>query len=190
MRYYRVTGEDNGLCFYSDNAELLRHCPQCKLIVNRQEAAKSSVDAFTLRRRYNFSSCLDGEVVVSQAFVDVYRNHNLQGLSFTALPRAKGLYLLECTTEVKYDLSNPNLVRRQLCPTCGQYMEVSCVWPLRVLAEERLEPSTFYRTDLIVGGIVGRWPLILETAPIPQIFCDERMKGIYFRLCNKNGDSL
>ena len=50
---------------------------------------------------------------------------------------------------------------------------------------QRLEPSTFYRTDLIVGGIVVRWPLILATDPIPQIFCDERMKGIYFRLCNK-----
>ena len=38
----------------------------------------------------------------------------------------------------------------------------------------------------IVGGVVGRWPLILATDDIPYIFNKvEKIKDVYFNLCNK-----
>jgi len=64
-------------------------------------------------------------------------------------------------------------------------MEVSCVLPIKILDENQLNRNTFYKTDLIVGGIVGRWRLILATDTIPQIFESEKIKDVYFDLCNR-----
>lgn len=188
VKYYRVSGVDNNACFYGDDKELLKFCSKCKLIVNRYEAAMAAAETFVLKKGCDYSSCWDGETVVLQRFVDIYNKYSLSGLSFIKLPRSKNFYLLQCHIEVRYDYgNNPNLVRRQLCTECGQYREVSCVLPIKILDEDRLKNNTFYKTDLIVGGVVGRWPLLLATDDIPHIFQAEKIKDIYFKLCNKNG---
>lgn len=188
MKYYRVSGIDNNSYFYMDNKELLKYCPKCKLVTNRYEATMLNADKFVLKKAYNYSSCWDGETIVSQKFIDIYNKYNMNGLSFIKLPKSENFYLLQCNLEVKYDYNNnPNLVRRQLCSECKQYMEVSCVLPIKILDENQLKSNTFYKTDLIVGGIVGRWHLILATDTIPQIFKSEKIKDVYFKLCNKNG---
>jgi hypothetical protein len=188
MKYYRIHGADNNSSLYINNKELLEYCPKCGLIINRYEAILSSIDKFVLKKKkYNFSFCLEGEVIVSQRFVDIYMKYQLKGLSFLELPKSKGFYLLQCNTEMRYDYeNNPNLVRRLLCSKCHQYFEVSCALPIKLLDEDLLQNNAFYKTDLIVGGVVGRWPLILATDDIPYIFNKlEKVKDVYFDLCNR-----
>ena len=76
MKYYRIHGADNNSSFYTNNKELLEYCPKCGLISNRYKAVISSIDKFVLKKKkYNFSFCLEGEVIVSQRFVDIYMKY-------------------------------------------------------------------------------------------------------------------
>ena len=83
MKYYRIHGADNNSSFYTNNKELLEYCPKCGLISNRYKAVISSIDKFVLKKKnIIFLFCLEGEVIVSQRFVDIYMKYQLKVCRF------------------------------------------------------------------------------------------------------------
>ncbi|MDR2145449.1 MAG: hypothetical protein LBE91_03190 [Tannerella sp.] len=93
MKYYSVSGTDNGSEFYYNKDDILKYCPRCGLVCNRDEAKKISINSFYLKKKnYTFSTCYDGAVIVSEKFVEIYEKNNLKGLSFSILPKCRFNY--------------------------------------------------------------------------------------------------
>jgi hypothetical protein len=166
------------------NEKILRYCPECGLIINREEAVNESIDTFYLKKKnYTFSDCYDGPQIVSEKFVQIYSNNNLKGLSFTTLPKSPGFYLLRCNNIIHYDFSyNRKIYLKDKCSSCGQWYEVSCVYPIKIIDGDvkKMSENTFYRTDLESGEKLMRAPMLLVTDNIPLIFKENRIKDIYF----------
>ncbi|GHT69836.1 hypothetical protein AGMMS50239_37290 [Bacteroidia bacterium] len=190
IKYYEMIGSDNNSEFYYMNDNVLEYCPCCGLIKNREEAINNSIKDFRLKnRKNNFSVCTDGPAIVSEKFVKIVKNYNLNGFSFTILPNSEGFYLLRSTDSLGYDYEyNTKLYLRNKCNCCGQWEEISKILPIKIIDEDEIKMTinTFYETNLQYGGRVLRTPIRIVTNEVPFYFKKENIKDISFRVCGRD----
>jgi hypothetical protein len=190
MKYYSFTGTDNGSEFYYMNDNILKHCPECGLIINREEAIELSIETFKIKKKkYILSHCYDGPTIVSERFVDICNENKLNGMTFIKLPKSHGFYLFNSINILHYDYDyNANIYLKNKCTCCNQWYEVSEICPIKIIDmdEKLMNENTFYKADIEVGEKVGRWPLLLATENIPFIFKKMGIKDIFFRAAGKD----
>ncbi len=193
MKYYHVYGDsdDRHEFYYGKEKDFdIEYCKSCKKVINRDLVIQKLLPYYKSKFSRLFYHTWDGVPIVSNRFVDIYQKYNMQGLTFTLIPKLKVYYLLKCENVVRFDTTaSADFEMTKVCFKCGRPDGAYRPHPYKMIDEDetKISPLTFYQSDIEFGDKNTQSPLLFATEDILLAFQSEGGR-IFFEI-DENGKS-
>lgn len=193
IKYYHVYGDsdDNHEFYYGKEKDLgFDTCKLCKKVIDRELVIQKAIQLYKSKFSRLFYYTWDGVPIVSDRFVEIYQKYSMKGLKFVLIPKLKFYYLLKCENVVRFDTTaNPDFEMTKVCAKCKRPDGAYRPYPYKMIAEDeiKINPLTFYQSDIEFGDKHTQSPLLFATQDILQAFMNEGGR-IFFETA-ENGKS-
>lgn len=152
-------------------------CEACGVMFNKWQMP---LDGAKIRKKtYDAQHFLDGFMVVSEKFKEVYTQHHLKGLDFHPLPASPGFYMIYPSREVTIDVSRSSSLQFcEYCDACERYGEIVGPSSIKLVAGTTIDDDEFVRTDIEFSRRDELHPLILCGPVAMRALRSVKLKGL------------
>ncbi|MFN8314967.1 MAG: hypothetical protein U0T32_00785 [Chitinophagales bacterium] len=158
-------------------------CPQCGYIRDRTFIDR---DVEIEKRQYDISYTLDGFLIVSEKFKQLFSEEEYPSIRYVKLNRYKNLYCLEIIGNIlAFDAVKRQTEFINKCSACGNCAEVIGADPVYLKNINEPLAKGFYQTDLWFASFNRKHPLI-----IVDIETQQKMKAQKYRMLTFNPISI
>ena len=179
MLFHIVLKDNNSYMIGScDRVDPVSGVPICGTCGYRTDPEFTS-PAFQLRKKhFDFSSCYDGAVIVSERFQVLYHSLGGSNMHFVNLSAASGFYHLKCSQTISLNYSAMGTRRLRPCSRCGRYLDVVGYSHVAPQPEARLSDNELAFSDWYFGSNNEASPLILCGAGLAAALRSSGISGI------------
>ncbi len=170
---YVLYGHDND-SYGLESAIDLRRCSHCGELLERPFFLPN----FQLKKKRDVSATYDGYTVVSQRFVDTWRECCGEGLVFTELPTENGYFLVDADRIVEFDAKRRKTRFEKHKSCCNRYSAVAGATPAFLKHPETLNDLEAVKTDIHFGGGDAKHPLIIIPMKIGDSMKKAKLSGL------------
>lgn len=151
-----------------------RRCSHCGELLERPFFLPN----FQLTKKRDVSATYDGYTVVSQRFVDTWRECGGEGLIFIRLPSEIGYFLIDAERVIEFDAERRKTRFEKLKSCCNRYYAVAGATPAFLKHPETLNEREAVKTDLMFGGGDAKHPLIILPIKIGDLMKKAKLSGL------------
>ncbi|APV48329.1 hypothetical protein BWI17_00695 [Betaproteobacteria bacterium GR16-43] len=171
---YAVFGHDNRSYFFERDVPWGVLCPQCKSVLN----AAYRPSYLPVRTGMDISATYDNVKVVSERFVELCREHALEGASFHRFEGQNGpYYFIESDRVVPFDAERRSTRFENKCHECSNFESVVGATPPYLKLRAPVERG-FHRTDLAFGSNQGKRPILVVDPETAALFKSLKLLGM------------
>ena len=195
MKYYNIDGDDADYLYLGRESKLdIKLCPQCKMVLNRDEAIFQAAETVKWRKKKFFVTTYDGVNIASRHFYEIYHKYEMNGIEFIPFKKSEGYYICRFTNIASFDIEKAKQVRAEYegkvtygvidngtCAYCKRSKGHHHPWPYRMIEsdEQNLKANTFYRSYIEFGEVNTQSPIIWATEDIVEAFKQEKCRIFY-----------
>lgn len=173
---FAISGHDNGSYAFYDREDL-RRCASCGTLTHKRE---ESLDGLVIQKRRNadVSATYDGVLVVSDAFVQLCRENDLDGLTLGRLPDDPGFWAISSDHILAFDADRRRTRFEELCQVCGHYGAIAGAHPVFLKDRAIIPDRGFARTDIEFGSGDQKSPVLLCGVLVGDLLSKSRLRGL------------
>lgn len=182
---FSISGHDNDSYAFYDR-EGLRRCASCGTLTHKWE---ESLDGLVIQKRRNadISATYDGVLVVSDAFVHLCQENDLEGLTLSRLPDDPGFWAISSDHILTFDAERRRTRFEELCQVCGHYGAIAGATPVFLKDRAIIPDRGFARTDIEFGSGNAKHPLLMCGIAAGDLLLDSGLRGLELRKIEMSG---